>query len=130
MKNLRKKSEKKIRKVEETIQNLPVLPQTYTYVTIYEAAMQLHFQKEYETACKICDALLQEQMVRDYEEHIASIKEFKPAGELSIRRSDVEKVCVALQSLLKPWELGKAGRITLDYDPDLPNVKIHYYSES
>ena len=58
MENLRKKSEKNIQEVEKMIQNLPVLPQTYTYVTIYEAVMQIHFQKKYETVCKICDALL------------------------------------------------------------------------
>ncbi|MBE7727301.1 MAG: hypothetical protein E7244_23790 [Enterocloster citroniae] len=58
MENLKEKSEKNIQEVEKMIQNLPVLPQTYTYVTIYEAVMQLHFQKKYETVYKICDALL------------------------------------------------------------------------
>ena len=52
MENLRKKSEKNIQEVEKMIQNLPVLPQTYTYVTIYEAVMQIHFQKKYETIIK------------------------------------------------------------------------------
>lgn len=51
MENLKEKSEKNIQEVEKMIQNLPVLPQTYTYVTIYEAVMQLHFQKKYETVC-------------------------------------------------------------------------------
>ena len=58
MKNLKKASKKKIRKVEKMVQNLPVSPQTFVYLDIYEAAIQLYFQNKYNTVCKICDALL------------------------------------------------------------------------
>lgn len=58
MKNLKKKSEKKIRKVEKLIRNIPVTPQTFTQAQLYQTLQELQFQGQYDLVCKICNALL------------------------------------------------------------------------
>ncbi len=54
----KKIARKKIREVENMLQNLPVTPQTYTLVKMYQVLEELHFQKDYDLVCSICDALL------------------------------------------------------------------------
>ena len=54
----KKIARKKIREVENMLQNLPVTPQTYTLVKMYQVLEELHFQKDYALVCSICDALL------------------------------------------------------------------------
>ena len=54
----RKVSKKKIRKVDQMIRNLPVIPQTFTYVDLYHILETLHFRGEYALTCSICDALM------------------------------------------------------------------------
>lgn len=49
--------------------------------------------------------------------------------EMSIQRLEVEKFCVAIKQLVDPLELGKKTRIIAEYDPKLPTIKIHFYSE-
>lgn len=47
---------------------------------------------------------------------------------ISIRREDVEKFLVAIQQITKPFELNKRQRAIVDYDPESPSVKIHYFT--
>ncbi len=46
----------------------------------------------------------------------------------SIRREDVEKFLIAVQEIIKPFELNKRQRVIVDYDPESPSVKIHYFT--
>lgn len=58
MRKLKKESRKGIRKVEKMLRNLPVDPQTFTYVKMLQVLEELHFHHEYSNVCRICDALL------------------------------------------------------------------------
>ena len=62
MKNLKKHSESesrnRIRKVEEMLKTLPVTPDTYSYIKMYQVIQELHYQGKYQLTCKLCNVLL------------------------------------------------------------------------
>ncbi len=60
---------------------------------------------------------------------MANDEELCLVKEMSIQRLEVEKFCVAMKQLVTPLELGKKTRIIAEYDPNLPIVKINFYSE-
>ena len=43
---------------------------------------------------------------------------------IRVRKPDVEKLIIAGQQTLKPVQIGKAFRITIDYNPERPVVDI------
>lgn len=55
-------------------------------------------------------------------------KELELQRTISVRREDVEKFLIAIQQIAKPFELNKRQRAIVDYDPESPSVKIHYFT--
>mgnify|MGYP001048538232 CR=1 FL=1 len=47
---------------------------------------------------------------------------------ISIRQEDVEKLLVAMQQVTKPFELDKRQRVIVDYDPEIPSIKMQYFT--
>lgn len=56
-KELRRKSRKNIQKVGKMFRNLPTIPESVTYMKLYQVLQELHFLEDYELANRICDAL-------------------------------------------------------------------------
>ena len=60
--------------------------------------------------------------------------EIKESNELefqrtiSINRENVEMFLVAMHQITRPFELNKRQRAIVDYDPESPSVKIHYFT--
>lgn len=54
--SLKEESKKKIREIEKKIQDLPMIPTTFTYIKVYQALQELHFHEKYEIVNRICDA--------------------------------------------------------------------------
>ena len=52
------KSEEAIKRLDESIQRLATLPQTYVYITIFQAVQILHVMKEYDLCTYICDGIV------------------------------------------------------------------------
>lgn len=52
------------------------------------------------------------------------VSEMELKKHIRVRKSDVEKLIIAGQQTLKPVQIGKAFRITIDYNPERPMVDI------
>lgn len=55
-KKRKKESKERIQEIEKKIQDLPMIPTTFTYIKVYQALQELHFHGEYELVNRICDA--------------------------------------------------------------------------
>lgn len=58
MKGIRKQARRKIKEVNGALEKFNTKPQTFTYVTLYHTLEELYFQKKYNLASSICDAIL------------------------------------------------------------------------
>lgn len=56
-------------------------------------------------------------------------KEIRVVKELSIRRLEVEKFCMAMKQIFEPLELGKKTQIVVNYDPSQPVVQFSFLEE-
>lgn len=63
-------------------------------------------------------------------EEIKENNGFELQRTTSIRREDVEKFLIAVQQIARFFDLNKRQRVIVDYDPESPSVKIHYFTES
>lgn len=61
-KAIKRAAEKKIRKAEKVIRTLPVSPQVFTYVKLYQVMQELHFQGNYKWVLRLCDIVLEEDI--------------------------------------------------------------------
>ena len=60
MKKLRKKADKKIWELHEVLTKLPIYPNSFTYVNMYQSIQQLYHQEKYNLVIKLCDVLIED----------------------------------------------------------------------
>lgn len=53
--------------------------------------------------------------------------EFEKKAEVGVRREEVEKFLVAIEKLVRPFELNKKQRAIIDYDPQKPMVSFQFF---
>lgn len=52
-------SEQKIRELGKEFSKLPITPNTYTYINLYNTLQQFHFQGKYQIVIDICNLILE-----------------------------------------------------------------------
>lgn len=61
-----KKVEKKLRKVDRKFRSLPLLPDSFVYIKLYQSLQELYAQRQYKLVTDICNAILKsENYVQD-----------------------------------------------------------------